>query len=167
MRVTSFAEMEDEFMARVCRMVWCNVATVDGHGRPRSRVLHPIWEGSTGWIATRPQSPKAADLAANPYVSLAYIAEPIYPVYADCLAQWEDDPAVKQHVWDLCRTTPPPLGYDPASIFKAVDAPEYGVLRLTPYRIQLDDVSGAGERRIVWYADATRRCDAGSPALAR
>jgi hypothetical protein len=35
---------------------WCNAATVDRKDRPRSRVLHPIWEVidtyPIGWIAT-------------------------------------------------------------------------------------------------------------------
>ncbi len=44
----TFAGIEAEFRARVERMVWCNVATVDGQNRPVSRVLHPIWEGSDG-----------------------------------------------------------------------------------------------------------------------
>ena len=40
------------------RIVWCTVATTGADGRPRTRVLHPIWEwdgtGLTGWIATSP-----------------------------------------------------------------------------------------------------------------
>jgi hypothetical protein len=46
----------------------------------------------------------------------------------------------------------PPLGYDPAPIFGFVDAPDFSLLRLTPYAIELGDVSGQGERRIVWRA---------------
>jgi hypothetical protein len=32
------------FVAMAHRIVWCTVATVDSQGRPRSRVMHPIWE---------------------------------------------------------------------------------------------------------------------------
>ncbi len=152
MKVTSFAEIEATFLSRVHRMVWCNVATVDARGNPRSRILHAIWEGSIGWIATRPYSPKARDIALNPHLSLAYIADLVHPVYVDCLGHWEDDPAQKQHVWDLFLAAPAPLGYDPAPIFTAVDSPEYGVLHLTPSRIVLENVSGVGERRITWRA---------------
>jgi hypothetical protein len=40
--VTDFAEIAAEFHARVARMVWSNVATVDDQCRPRSRIMHPI-----------------------------------------------------------------------------------------------------------------------------
>ena len=36
--------VQDEFIATAHRIVWCGVATVDRRGRPRSRILHPIWE---------------------------------------------------------------------------------------------------------------------------
>ena len=52
MDVNDFSEIEDEFNARVQRIVWCTVTTVDEEGRPRARILHPVWEGSTGWICT-------------------------------------------------------------------------------------------------------------------
>ena len=152
MRVATFAEIEDEFIARAHKMVWCNVATVDARGRPHSRILHSIWDGPMGWIATRRHSPKARELGQNPHVSLAYIADVVRPAYADCLARWEDDLALKRHVWDLFLAAPPPLGYDPAPIFGSVDTPEFGLLRLTPYAIELGDVSGQGERRVVWRA---------------
>ena len=56
-------------------MIWCNMATVDSHGRPRSRVVHPVWENGACWIGTRPGSFKGQHLARNPYVSLAYVAD--------------------------------------------------------------------------------------------
>lgn len=134
MKVASFAEIEEEFIRRVHTMVLCSAATVDTQGRPRSRVLHPIWEGATGWIGTHRNSFKARHLANNPYISLAYIADPNNPVYADCRAEWVDDAAVKQHVWDLFKNAPPPLGYDPGTTF-SMD--EFGVLKLTPWRIDI------------------------------
>lgn len=149
MRAESFAAIEQQFIDRVHAMVWCSAATVDADGRPRSRVVHTIWDGQTGWAVTRSGTPKLGHLAANPHVSLAYTSDLLHPVYADCLARWEDDPATKRHVWDLFLGAPPPLGFDPASMFGSVDDPGYGVLRLTPYRIALEDVSGQGERRIV------------------
>jgi general stress protein 26 len=152
MHAASFAEIEEEFIARVHRAVWCNVATVDARGRPRSRLLHSIWEGPTGRIATRRHSPKADDLAHNPNVSLSYIADVVHPVYVDGVAQWEDSDAERRNVWGLFLAAPSPLGYDPAPIYGTVDAPDYGVLRITPRYIELGDVSGAGERRIIWRA---------------
>jgi hypothetical protein len=149
MEVTDFAVIADEFRARVERMVWCNVATVDARGRPRSRILHPLWEGATGWITTNPQSHKARHLADHPHVSLAYIADVAKPVYADCRVAWVDDPATKAHVWDLCRTTPEPVGFDPAPIYTSADHPKFGVLRLTPWRIEVYSFPQATQ---VWHA---------------
>ena len=147
-KVASFAEIEQEFIERVNTAVWCSFATVDTRGRVRSRILHSIWEGPLGWIATRRHSPKAEHLAHNPYVSLAYIKDVVRPVYVDCVAEWADDAAARQHVWDLFSRAAPPLGYDPAPVFHAVDHSDYGVLRLTPWRIELGD--GMGRTSRVW-----------------
>lgn len=137
MEVAAFAEIEPTFMERVRTMVWCNVATTDSHNRPRSRILHPIWDGPTGWLTTRRHSHKARHIAQNPYVSLAYVIDVARPVYADCYAEWDDSAATKEWLWNLCLNTAPPLGFDPAPIFGSVDHPGFGVLKLTPWRIEL------------------------------
>ena len=137
MEVTSFAEIEDEFIRRVHTMVWCNMATVDGKQRPRSRIVHPLWEGQTGWIGTHRTSYKQKHLLANPYVSLAYITDAMNPVYADCTAEWVDDVGEKERIWSLFLHAPPPLGYDPAPTFGSFDHPDFGLLKLTPWRIAL------------------------------
>src|SRR5215470_9726844 len=103
-RVSSFSEIEDEFLSRVHKIVWCSVATQDTQNRLRSRILHPLWEGPIGWVGTRRHSLKAKHLAHNPYVSLAYIADVARPIYVDCLAGWEDDLAVKERVWEKFRS---------------------------------------------------------------
>ena len=145
--VSSFAEIEKEFIERVHTVVWCNVATIDTQNRVRSRILHPIWEGATGWIGTRRHSHKAKHLAHNPYISLAYIADVAKPVYVDCLAEWVDDLATKQRLWDMFKAAPPPLGYDPAPLFQSVDHPNFGVLKLTPWRVE---VANLPSERWVW-----------------
>ena len=137
MEVESFADLEAEFMERVSAVVWCNLATVDTTGRPRSRVVHPVWEGPVGWLGTRPGTLKEKHLAANPFVSLAYVADVAKPVYADCRAEWVESVAEKERVWQLFKATPPPLGYDPGTIWKAPDHPGFGLLRFTPWRIEL------------------------------
>ena len=151
MNVSAFSEIEQEFIARVHTMVWCSMATLDTRNRLRSRILHPIWEGQTGWASARPHSLKAKHIAHNPYVSLAYIADISKPVYADCKAEWVSDAAAKQHVWNLFATTAPPAGFDLAKIFKSVDDPEFGLLKFTPWRIDLFDISNSENRR-VWLA---------------
>jgi hypothetical protein len=141
-RVSSFDEIEDEFISRAHTAVWCSMATLDTGNRLRSRIMHPFWEGAVGWIATRRGSLKGKHLAHSPYVSLAYIADIVRPVYVDCTAEWDDRAESKRHVWEKFSSAPPPLGYDPAPIFHSVDHADYGVLRLAPWRIELFDMLG-------------------------
>ena len=137
MEVTDFSEIEAEFHQRIQGMVCCSMATVDSKLRPRSRVVHPIWEGATGWLATDRTSYKAKHLTQNSFVSLAYVADIVHPVFVDCTAEWVDDLAEKQRIWELFRTTPEPLGYDPAFAFGEPDNPHAGLLKFTPWRIDL------------------------------
>ena len=95
MNVASFADIEEEFQKRVAGIVWCTATTIDRKGRPRSRILHPIWEGSTGWIATGRHSLKEKHLAANPYISLTYWTPEHKQLYAECRTEWEDDSSNK------------------------------------------------------------------------
>ncbi len=153
-RIRDFREIEDEFLARAHRMVWCSLATVDEHGRPLSRIVHTIWEMSpegapVGWIGTRRTSPKARDIEARPWVSCGYVSEVATPLYAECRATFEDSAAAKQHLWDLFANAPEPLGFDPAPIFKSVDHADFGVIRLEPWRVQLMDPPS---KRRTWLA---------------
>lgn len=138
--VSSFAEIEQEFLERVFKVVWCNVATLDTQNRLRSRIWHPIWEGSTGWVITRRNTLKSKHLAHHPYVTMAYIADIAKPVYADCTAGWVDDLELKQHVWDMFKNAPAPMGYDFGNIFPSIDDPDLGLLKFTPWRIELATV---------------------------
>ena len=142
----TFDDIADSFDERVRRIVWCTVTTVDTKGRPFSRILHPIWEGPTapvsdrrtGWIATGRQTLKTKHLAQNPMLAVAYWDAAHDTVIAQCRAEWCDDDATRRRIWELLKSTPPPVGYDPALFFKGgADDPSYGVLRLTPTRIEL------------------------------
>jgi len=138
MDIASFDEIAEDFHSRVARIAWCSVATIDRKGRPRQRILHPIWEGPLGWIATNRHSHKEKHLAANPYVSLSYWDPQHQQVYVDAKAEWCDDPAEKKRIWELYKSTPPPLGYDPQIIWQGgVEDPTYGLLKVTPWRIEL------------------------------
>ncbi len=151
MQILAFATIGEIFLEAVHSEVWCSVATLDTHNRLRSRVLHPIWENhgdhTIGWIATGRDSLKARHLAHNPSLSLCYMKNPFKPVYADCMAAWEDDMSEKRRLWELLGTTPPPLGYNLASFFESVENPNYGLLKLTPWRIELGDLFGEAQ---VW-----------------
>jgi len=141
MDVSSFAEIEADFMARIERIVWATVTTVDTQDRPRARLLHPIWEGPTGWIATGRNSHKAKHIDHNPYVSLSYWDPKHEQVYAECRAQWIDAPQEKKRIWDLFVNTPEPLGYDPGMFWKGPEDQTYGLLKLVPWRIEVSSLA--------------------------
>jgi general stress protein 26 len=145
--VSDFAVIQAEFMARVSSAVYCSMATVDAKLRPRSRIVHPVWDGPVGWIISWPATPKFRQLAQNPQVSLAYIQDSKKPVYVDGRADWVDERAEKTRLWELIKATPPPLGYDPEPHFGTIDNPHFGLLRLIPWRIELYTLRGES---IVW-----------------
>jgi general stress protein 26 len=147
MEVSAFEQLQDEFMARVSQAVYCVMATIDRQNRPRTRIMHPIWEGSIGWVISWPESHKATHLAHNPAVSLAYVADTRKPVYVEGVAAWVEGDADKQRIWDLHKSTPPPLGFDPQPHYGSIDHPYYGVLCLTPRRIELGGLYG---EPIIW-----------------
>jgi hypothetical protein len=146
---TAFADIAEEFARRVERMVWCNAATVDTRGRPRSRLLHPVWERDVCWITTRRHSLKARHLARTPYLSLAYTADFATPVFIDCAVEWVDDLDQRRRIWSLLAAAPRLQGFDPTRKFGQLENPECGLLRLTPWRIE---VATPPAETHVWHA---------------
>jgi hypothetical protein len=145
-----------EFIDRAHRIVWCTVATVGRNNRPRTRILHPLWELEdelTGWIVTRATPVKVRHLAYSPYLSCSYWEPGQEVAVADCRAEWVGDTATRQRVWELYRAAPAPLGYDFWSVFPDGPAGESpSLLRLTPYRLRLTDVETLSGRKVplVW-----------------
>jgi hypothetical protein len=137
------ASIAPSFVEMAHRIVWCVAATVTPRGRPRTRVLHPIWEWDgtalTGWIATSPRSSKAVDLAHTPALSLTYWSPNQDTCTADCRTQWDDSAEAREAGWRRFADGPPPVGYNPSLIpsWTSPDAPEFGILRLKPYRLRL------------------------------
>jgi hypothetical protein len=138
------------------RVVWCVLTTVDGAGRPRNRVVHPVWERTDdavrGWITTRRSPVKVSHLAANHHVGCAYAGADHDVAYFDCTATWAGHDE-RHHAWDACRALPAPAGFDPANIWpEGPDSPGAEVLRLDPYRVQVglaaDLAQGAAPR--IW-----------------
>lgn len=142
--VATFAHIKDEFLERVQGIVRCTAATVDTRGRPRSRIWHPIWAGRIGRIATNRNTLKTSHLANNPYLSLSYFdpQDPWRPVYIDCHAEWDETPEGKSRTWQMFVRAPAPVGYDPATIWNTPENPDFGVLVLYPWRIELVDAPG-------------------------
>ena len=138
----SFAEFEEDFFGITREIVLCALATTDTRGRPRSRMVHPIWQMRdglpVGYIVTSQTPVKTAHLAANPYVSCTYWSPEQHLVYADCLARWIEDLVEKQSVWTLFTTTPPPVGYELEGFGpEGIRHPLFNPLRLDPWRVQV------------------------------
>lgn len=150
-QVNDFQQIAREFRERVFAMVWCNGATVDAEGRPRSRVIHPIWDGQAAYLTTDPKTAKVKQLKASPFISLAYIADPFKPVYVECRVIWQNDLPTRQLVWDLFKNIPEPMGGDLKNVWGHVDNPGYTVLRLEPWRIELYDLLNQPNRKL-WTA---------------
>ena len=141
--MNDLTEIAPAFVEMAHRIVWCSAATVDGQGRPRSRILHPIWQWDgadlVGWIGTRPTSIKRTHLEANPYLSLNYWSPAHDTCVAECRASWAFDEATRSRVWNLFVNGPEPVGYDPA-IVPGWDSPTseaFAVLRLEPWRLRV------------------------------
>jgi uncharacterized pyridoxamine 5'-phosphate oxidase family protein len=137
---TSFAPFEADFLRLTADIVWSTVTTVDAQGRPRSRILHPIFEvregDPVGWVVTGRTPIKVGQLAGNPHVACSYWSPAQNTVMIDCIASWVEDLDTKRYVLDLFSTTPPPLGYD-LSAFGSVETELFTPLRLDPWRIQI------------------------------
>jgi hypothetical protein len=112
--------------------------------------MHLIWDGPVGWVITRPGSHKAKHLANNPHVSIAYIREPLKPVYVECTAAWVVEPAEKLRIWALHKTMPPPLGFDPEPHYGSIDHQYYGLLQFTPWRVELAELA---KESLIWRPD--------------
>lgn len=133
-------DITGDFVRVAHRIVWCTLATVDGQGRPRSRVVHPVWEptgdGLTGWLYTRPTTPKIGHLRRTPYASCSYWDPAQEVAVAECAAEPTGEPAVRRHVWDLVTGLPEPIGFDPRIMgVDDVDDERVLILRLTPWRL--------------------------------
>lgn len=138
--VSSFDDIRDEFERRVRKTVWATVATVDRATNPRTRIMHPVWEGTTGYIGTLPATLLSRQLVANPRVSLSY-ADPMEAVYVQATAQYLAEVSEKRRAWEYITSQPEPYGFDPAAIHPLwADGPEadgWAVIELTPSRVEL------------------------------
>ncbi len=143
--MTGLAEIAPKFVEMAHEIVWCSAATVDARGRPRSRVLHPIWHWDAetvvlqGWIATGPTPVKREHIAASPNISCNYWAPSQDTCVAECAAEWAFDDATRQMIWDKFVNAPAPVGYDPAIIpvWDNALSESFAVLKLAPWRLRV------------------------------
>lgn len=160
--MTDLATTAPAFVEMAHQIVWCSVATVDTEHRPRSRVLHPIWEWDgaalTGWIATGPTPIKRAHLGGSPYVSCSYWAPNHDTCVAECRAEWAFDDATRIEVWERFKNGPAPVGYDPAIVPPWAGGPTsdaFAALKLEPWRLRVmpgTAMLGGGGEVLTWPA---------------
>ena len=154
--MTDLADIAPAFVEMAHAIVWSSVATVDAQGRPRTRILHPIWEWDgehlTGWIATGPTPLKRAHLQAHPDVSISYWMPTHDTCSAECATEWILDDDARTEVWNRFLHGPAPVGYDPAIVPPWKDgptSPAFAALQLTPWRLRVMPgtvmLQGAGE----------------------
>ena len=144
------ADEKDAFFEAVdaaCKKaIWCAVASVAGN-EARVRIVHPTWDGDTLWFATGPDTPKAKQLRANPSVDIQYqVAPPDFVhVMVRGTAALVDDPASKQHAWDV-------IDYDLTQFGSTgPDDPNFQPIKITPTRVELSEMFGSVNKR-VWRA---------------
>jgi hypothetical protein len=142
--VTTLEQIAPAFVEMAHSIVWASAATVDANGRPRTRILHPIWEWDGtdlfGWIATVPTPLKRAHLAAHPEMSVSYWTTNHDTCSADSLVEWYLDDDTCTAVWNRFANGPDPVGYDPRIIPQWADgptSPDFAALRLSPYRLRV------------------------------
>ncbi|MER6011809.1 pyridoxamine 5'-phosphate oxidase family protein [Streptomyces bluensis] len=156
-RVSDFSGLQDTFFSYVRDIAYATMITVDRQGRPRARVLLPVWEvvdgRPVGWLAAYKTPVKTAHLANNPHTTYSYWNPRQNAVHVDSLSSWADGEASKLHVWDLyIKGGPPGVGYDPVQYWRGgPEDPEYQVIRIEPWRIQL--VRGSDLRSTIWQPD--------------
>ena len=129
------------FVAIAHEIVWCTLGTVDTAGRPRSRLVHPVWAerdgGLTGWLTTRASTPKLRHIEATPYVSCSYWWEKHDIAVAECQAQAVTDPRERERGWAVIAAVPAPAGFDPATIWSGgPDDPGFALVRMRPWRLR-------------------------------
>jgi hypothetical protein len=146
----------DTFLATARRIVYATLATVDPRGRPRSRIVHPVWELDgdrlVGWVGTRPTRLKRESLAFSGFASCLYW-DPAHDVaMADCAAAWLP-PDERRVAWERLAAAPAPMGYDPSPIWPdGPDSDGFAAIRLDPWRVQTRSAAetAAGEPYAVW-----------------
>ncbi len=157
--MTEIGKVAPAFITMAHRIVWCTAATVGPDNRPRSRILHPIWEwdGETlkGWIATGPTPLKLRHLEHSPYISLNYWAPDQDTCVAECHAQWHRDDETCTRIWNLYRDAPAPVGYDPSIIpnWQTPTDDSFAVLGLSAWRLRVFPgtvLMGQGGEVLTW-----------------
>ncbi len=141
-QITDLAEIVADVEERITTTVWCTMATADRAGRPRTRIVHPVWEldagAAVGWLGTRTGTPKLRHLEANPWASLLYWDPRHQQVSIDVAVTVHTDDATCERVWALMASHPEPYGFDPTPMWPdGATGAGFTVLRFDPMRISV------------------------------
>ncbi len=122
---------------------WMALATVAGQ-EARVRIVHGTWEGDSLWFATSPDSPKAAQMRANPSVDIQFQVAP--PDFVHVLvrgrAELCSDDETRKRVWDV-------MDYDLSAFWPGGPTdPGYVAVRVVPTRIELSKMFGSQDKRV-------------------
>ncbi|MGP4018291.1 pyridoxamine 5'-phosphate oxidase family protein [Saccharopolyspora sp. 5N708] len=156
-RVSTFSALEDTFFSYIRDIKYATMITVDRQYRPRARVLLPVWETvngrPVGWLAAYKTPVKTAHLSNNPHTTYSYWSPRQNAVFVDSTSTWAEDEESKLHAWDVyVKGGPPGVGYDPIRYWRGGPGdPEYGVIRISPWRVQL--VRGSDLHSTIWRLD--------------
>lgn len=156
-RVSEFTDIEHDFSSYISDIKYATMVTVDRHNRPRARVLLPVWEivdgHPVGWLAAFRTPIKDAHLAANPHTTYAYWSPRQNAVFVDSVSTWVEDEETRRYAWErYLDGGPPGVGYDPARYWPGGPTdPEFQVIRIEPWRIQL--VRGSDLRSTIWQPE--------------
>ncbi|MFZ0544719.1 MAG: pyridoxamine 5'-phosphate oxidase family protein [Candidatus Promineifilaceae bacterium] len=159
--MNSLSESAPPFIEMAHRIVWATAVTVDSKGRPRSRILHPIWqwdgEQLVGWIATSPTPLKLAHLKKHPYMSINYWHPSHDTCLAECSAVLLQDDDTRKMVWDLFLNGPEPVGYNPTIVpaWTSPTADAFAAIKLDPWRLRVFPgtiMLGQGGTAYTWQA---------------
>ena len=137
------------------RVVWATVASVGPDGRPRTRLMHPVWfwdgDVPTALVSARPTRLKLAHLAAQSAVSCHYWDPAHDTVAIDAVAAWV--PAGdRAAAWAAVASVPEPVGFDPAIVWPGgPGADDCAFLHLAAHRILAPPV---GRPAVTWRAAA-------------
>ena len=120
------------------RNLWV-LATVTEDGKPWVRYVHPtrVDYDLTIWVATFADSRKVGQIRANPEVHLTTGVNQPGPdssyVQVQGRAELLTDPEFKQYAWND----------EAAAYFTGPDDPGYIVIKINPYRIELQSMNAA------------------------
>jgi len=136
-----FFEAVDEASRKA---IWCALASVDAHGAPRVRIIHPTWEGDVLWFATGTTSPKTRQIAEDPRVDVQFLVSPPDFTHILCRGRGEIVLAAgeKKRVWDV-------IDYDLSQFWPGgPDDPNYTLLRISPERVELSKMFGTVDKKV-------------------